>query len=336
MNIKFIQKHALENDMSIVEAWQEFAAKDNTNFLKVKEYYNAIVASNKLEKKMDLLNELYSFVKSIASFYYQDLKNYAGIKNLILYSEQAIPKEYIINIAPSYKYKETRKIPSLKDEEYIIKYIVSKVRDQLYQISGWPLTSKKDILKVDLTGECFDAAAHIKQLATSLNLKAQIYNIRPGFIKKGSICDYCAEHAFVIVTINETNYLIDVTFSQYFAIATSSLKRTGLLNFMGPSVGIYMLMDSNRKKVADKILKDGYIKLTSQELKYYLDGFTNFYRNGTYYERTNDFTYTPEYQVDDYMRFLQGKDNQLNHEDKESLAYQKLPLKNPNMDFSKR
>ena len=97
-----------------------------------------------------------------------------------------------------------------------------------------------------------------------------------------------------------------------------------------------MLMSEERKKIAQKILKDGYIKLTPNVLKYYLDGFTNFYRNGTYYEETNDFSYEPTYQDSDYMAFLEGKDNQLNHEKEKYLAYQKLPLKNPNLNFHKR
>ena len=71
-------------------------------------------------------------------------------------------------------------------------------------------------------------------------------------------------------------------------------------------------------------------------MKTYLDAFTISFRNGLYYENTLDFSYTTEYSLDDYIRFIHGDDNQINHEDKLYLGYQSKPLKNYKLNFKKR
>ncbi len=321
----------MNRDIILTEEVKKYMEEVNNNYFQAKKYYQAIINTQNTYQQMALLNELYSFIKSIATFYYQDLNDYMDIKSLVLDSEKAINQEFIIDTTPHYKYKKKRIAPKflLKDEEYMVKYLVNKTRDKLY-------VNSLDIANLNLQGKCFKAAERVLSLSALNKVKATSYVIRPGYIKNASICDYMAEHAFVILNLNGNKYLVDPTYSQFFYLSTSSLNRKGVLDFMGTNVGTYMLMSEERKKIAQKILKDGYIKLTPNVLKYYLDGFTNFYRNGTYYEETNDFSYEPTYQDSDYMAFLEGKDNQLNHEKEKYLAYQKLPLKNPTLDFHKR
>ncbi len=55
-------------------------------------------------------------------------------------------------------------------------------------------------------------------------------------------------------------------------------------------------MDERRRKAAAKILKEGWISLTPEKFKDYMDGFLLSWRNGLYYETTNDFfLYSPLY-----------------------------------------
>ena len=104
----------------------------------------------------------------------------------------------------------------------------------------------------------------------------------------------------------------------------------------GCKAGVYMLMTEDSKKIANELLSNGYIEINEETLKIYLDPFAISFRNGLYYEQTQDFSYTTDYDADDYMEFLWGNDNQLNYEDQNCLGYQNRPLKNPNMNFNKR
>lgn len=97
-----------------------------------------------------------------------------------------------------------------------------------------------------------------------------------------------------------------------------------------------MLMQNNGVNISKSILQDGYIVLNEDVFKTYLDAFTISFRNGLYYEETNDFSYTTKYTIDDYIIFLNGYDSQINHEIKDTLGYQKRPLKNYQLSFHKR
>ncbi len=94
-----------------------------------------------------------------------------------------------------------------------------------------------------------------------------------------------------------------------------------------------MLKDLEREKVARTILKKGWIKLTEENLKHYLDGFTLYYRNGLYYENLGVADYKVDYNIDTYINFLFGDDSQIKHESRRFLGYQYSPLKNRNFKF---
>ena len=95
-------------------------------------------------------------------------------------------------------------------------------------------------------------------------------------------------------------------------------------------------MTKKRLLVAKKILKDGWIELTDDNLKSYLDGFTLFYRNGLYYEKKTNSSYETSYTSKDYNNLITGYDSQVDHEDIETLGFQQRPLQNPHLDFQRR
>lgn len=88
-----------------------------------------------------------------------------------------------------------------------------------------------------------------------------------------------------------------------------------------------MTLTEEKLKLAVSLLEKGYIELTDENGKNYFDTFTLSYRNGLYYEKTNDFTYTTPYTLKDYINFLQGTTSLLKYEDINTLGYQKTPLK---------
>lgn len=77
------------------------------------------------------------------------------------------------------------------------------------------------------------------------------------------------KHSFAIVGSNKKMYIVDCAYRQFFSLSYNIDSEE--LNQMDP--GIFMLEDEKRKKVAEQILKQGYIELTEENLKLYLDGF---------------------------------------------------------------
>lgn len=95
-----------------------------------------------------------------------------------------------------------------------------------------------------------------------------------------------------------------------------------------------MLLNEERENVAKELLKKGYIILTPDTLKHYLDGFTLSFRNGLYYEQ-NGISYTTPYTYEQYLDFLYTDASLTDYEDRSLLGYQKRPLRNPNFEFNK-
>ena len=171
----------------------------------------------------------------------------------------------------------------------------------------------------------------VNEARRQLKIEYGIENINLADIYNGS-----GYHYVVFAKVNNKKYLIDTTYAQFFTAKWNTLDRLGLCNVQNCLPGRYMIMNKERLLVAKKILRDGWIELTSDTFKHYLDGFTLSYRNGLYYERNNDFSYETPYTAKDYLSFLEGKDNQVKREGRELLGFQYEPLRNPYLDFSKR
>ena len=120
--------------------------------------------------------------------------------------------------------------------------------------------------------------------------------------------------------------MVDITYSQFFKLDKNILNRIGAINFLGCSTGIFMNMTGSRKNVANNLLEKGFIKIENEVMKDYLDGFALSYRNGLYYETTNDYTFKTNYSNEDYLNFLIHNDNQINHENEKFLDIQKIPI----------
>ena len=103
----------------------------------------------------------------------------------------------------------------------------------------------------------------------------------------------------------------------------NSLERIGIPFLSSAKPGIFMTLNDNRMFLADKLLKRGWIHLTEDNIKNYFDGFALSYRNGFYYDETDDYSFTTNYTSSDYVNFLEGKDSQVNHEGERVLKLQK-------------
>lgn len=292
-----------------------------------------------IEKYLSLINttspndekikQVYSFIKEISPYLYQNghMKHaYTHLVNTILdFEYNLLPNEFIIFSEPLYT-KEQKEINLQSDPEQILSSIVNETRR--YLIEKFSRRNKENnINKMDFANYCNIASKKVKELCDEKNIKCEKVIIHPGYSEEEYLYNGNCYHFINIVYINEKRYLIDCTYRQFFTLRGNMLERIGIVNLSGCKPGVFMLMTENRKKVADKILKDGWIELTDSVLKDYLDGFSLSFRNGLYYEQTNDFSFTTPYSASDYIRFLSGIDDQVNHEGNEVLGYQKKPLK---------
>lgn len=74
-------------------------------------------------------------------------------------------------------------------------------------------------------------------------------------------------HSFAIATIGEKKYIIDCAYRQFFQTADNDEKEETL------ELVAIMSCDKKRKKLAQQILKSGWIEATPENLKEYLNGF---------------------------------------------------------------
>lgn len=279
------------------------------------------------DNHQEILSKIYRYIKSITNSYYNQecmQKGYLQLREYIIEAEAKFPREKMLKVSVFINKRD--------EKEDFIKYIVNTARKRLLVECTYGLENKK-IEDIDLTDHCRSASIYIKKLCNDHHVESYILPIYPGYDDSACLCDGAGYHFANIIKYNNKYYLVDVTYSQFFYTRRNSLDRLGLVDMSGCSAGIFMLMTDMGKRVAKTLLKDGYIELNEEIFKTYLDAFTVSFRNGLYYEKTNDFSYTTQYQLDDYVHFLQGWDNQINHEGKENLGFQKKPLRNCNLKF---
>ena len=303
------------------------------NIKKILNYINEI---EKIKTKITsdnykaILNDLYNYVKKIIPFYYNNkhyLPYYQQILSRILDAEGQI-NENIIDTKIPFKMKK-------KNNDFL-ENLIHETR--LYLLSIYyeeKLTDKLlgGVFDVDLVNYCKLSAEYIQKECESNNIKSKIICIAPGYDEKSSIYLGSGFHFFNLITYNNNEYLVDVTYSQFFKASTNNLNRLGIIYISGCDVGHFILLTPEGKNITNDLIKDGYTIVNNYTLKTYLDAFTISYRNGLYYEKNNDFSYKTDYSLADYEKFLYTNENQVQKEGYEVLGYQKKPLKNPELKF---
>ena len=274
-----------------------------------------------IEEQFNNLEELYRYVRSIQNDYFIDGNLSEEFNYLVRYlrkAEEDIPKGFIIESSPIYNKDSS--------EEDKLKSVIYTVRSRLLNNN----------VNDPLTDMCSYSSNLVSRFARDYDLDTRRVVIYPGFTKEHSMLHFgSGYHAFNIVNINDKNYIVDLTYRQFFLNDKSSLERIGVCNLFNTTPGKFMTLNDSRLKTASELLKNGYIEMTDENMKNYFDGFALSYRNATYYDETGDFSFTTNYSPYDYMRFINEEDSQLNHEGIDRLGYQKKVLKNPNIRFSK-
>ncbi len=271
----------------------------------------------------DNMDELYRYVRSIQNHYFinGNLSNdFSYISRYLKKAEEDLPKGFIMESSPRFNQEFN------SEEEEKLRYIIYNVRSKL-------LNNNFNDSLIDMCSYCSNL---VSRCANELDINTRRIIIYPGFTKEHSLLHYgSGYHAFNMVMINDKNYIVDLTYRQFFLKDRNSLERIGVCGLSNTLPGRFMMMNESRMKTASKLLKDGYIEMTDENIKNYFDGFALSYRNATYYEETDDFSFTTIYSPYDYIRFICEEDSQLNHEGIERLGFQKKILRNPNIRFNK-
>ena len=299
---------------------------------KLKIYRELISLNNENTK---LLDKIYKYIKIKES----KLNIQSGteeedmIREYIYGIETIFSDMYLIPYKPKFSLEMTR--DDISDSpSSILDYIVNESRKTLYIQSRY-LGNNSNIDEISTINKCHEMAVDVIYNCQLLNIKNKLYKLNPGYIDNSSLFGGSGYHYITIAELFGKYYLIDPSYSQYFTVKRNSLERLGICNVQNCLVGRYMMMTKERIAIAKKLMSDGWLELNESNFKAYLDGFTLFYRNGLYYEKTHDFSYEPPYTINDYLKFLRGEDNQVNHEGEECLGYQKRPLHDPYLDFKR-
>ncbi len=308
---------------------REFLRKCKSAF---DQYKKACYSNIKYGQKV-AADELYTNLKTLADKYYHRKNlpfSFRYLSSELIAFDSLLPSESIITVPP-YDFSKTIPKPhNLDNPEEVLDYIIFKTRNYLYDKVSF---NNRDALKFedyDLQGECKEAIRFINTLALDLNIDFRNIMINPAFNYNWGF-NYGGNHHLTLLYFNEEAYLVDPTISQFTLQKRCNLNVLGVPLIPLCAPGIFMMYDELRKKVLKTILQKGYIKCTEEVMKSYMDSFLLSFRNGLFYERTGDFSFTMSYSSADYEKLLSGRLDLFELERKEELWYQLRPLENPHL-----
>lgn len=261
---------------------------------------------------MDLdINDLNNLVNSDDYEYLRKIFNH-------LKSVNDNNNEYLKYINCLLKCRDKMKINYICDtilDTYLIndKAIKNIINKTIYKVLKYFGGIYKDINELDMTNNCTGISLYVEKISKEERVECELKDIWPAYSRDEKIYGNRGFHYFNILEIDNKKYLVDLTYKQFFKCNYCLEEEIGVPLLCAPLPGFFMMIDEERKKVAKEILNKGYIELKNNVLKHYCDGFTLSYRNKNYYN-IHGYDYTTTYKDEDYYNFLNGVDNQINHE----------------------
>lgn len=301
------------------------------NFDKYCKYFDeAFLKIKNCDSKDDAIKEmntLYEFLKQITPEFFCGhtlCGGYNILKRKLIECEGLMPKEFIIESSPNFIPGKTKNnIPVSASDEYILNWLVGMTREFLNVKINQKSKVLIDFNQLDLGNKCEEASNRVLWLCKEIGLKCHKLIIYPGFTTYPQLYDGNGYHVIVVVYLGNEKYIIDCTYRQFFTLAYNNLNRIGLIDISNCRAGIFMTMNDERLNLANQILKRGWFLVTDDNIKNYFDGYAISYRNGLYYQTTNDYSYETTYSAIDYKDFLRKIDSQVKHEGEEVLGFQR-------------
>lgn len=288
---------------------------------------NSYIDKMTIDNYQEILSDIYKYVKKVCPPYFEkDDENidYEYLKLSILLAEEKVKSQKVLDVPIYFDLSEKK--------DNVIEQIIYDTRKYLLEEHKY-IGYRNGLIDINFTDDCKKASDYIKHMCHLNNIWCHVMKISPGYDDLYYLFNGSGNHFANIIKYENKYYLIDTTYSQFFYSKRNNIDRLGILGISGCGIGAFMLMNEERKNIATKIIRDGYIELNEEIFKNYMDGFTLSFRNGLYYEKTDNFSYTTKYTLDDYINFLIGSDNQVNYEGEENLGFQRRLLKNYNLNF---
>ena len=290
------------------------------SYKKIRTAKNSEVADNEIEK-------LYKYTKDITPEFFRGdnlSKNYRHIKRKLIECESVLPKDFIIESDPIYEFDMfDLQVPVNESFQNKLDWAIYMTRRYLHIKNSISKRSLEDFNRLDLANFCELASKRFYYFCQLVGIECKVFIIDPGYTSEVELFNGYGYHFINAIKNGNEQYIVDTTYRQFFTLKYNNLERLGIVDISGCRPGVFMLMTKKREILAREILKKGYFKVTKDNLKNYLDGFTLSFRNGLYYIDTNDYSYTTNYTATDYVNFLNGEDNQLNYEREELLGFQR-------------
>lgn len=276
------------------------------------------------------LNKAYKYIKGEMFFYYNHENNYLHpfFEDLIAELNRAeistTFSTFILPDSPKFDYQKAKQQQFNKEnDEDILNSLIEYVWYEYAMI--YTYSYPKTLKDTSFVNNCAVFATKLCALCEEFSIECYEICINPGFLSSASLYGGCKFHYACIIKLNSGYYLIDPSYRQFFLVMNTSLERIGIPLIDGVTPGAFMVLNPERKALAQSLITKGYIKLTDKSFKDYCDGFAMSFRNGLYYKMNPYNPYKTDYTADDYKRFLKGEDNQVNHEGYEALQRQRRP-----------
>ena len=297
--------------------------------------------SQSYESKVARLNGLYETMKCLSDYINGDKEYdeiYRSLKDKLIRTESKVfSNEFICDSKPDFDPYDSKYLGGMHNQMTVDEFLdllVWLIRKSL--LADWQAEDDyiENLDNISLTDQCFQATYMGKSLCNGFKVNSQAIKIEPGFTDREKLYDGHGYHYFLMVEIGSGEYIVDCTYRQFFRLDRNLHERLGVYGLSGCNPGYYMLLNPERKRVADTILKRGWIKATADNFKNYMDGFALSFRNGLYYERNGETEFKVPYTFLDYKKFLMGEDDQIRQQDFECLAVQESVLKDK--DYCKK
>lgn len=260
----------------------------NVDFNELKTIFKSIKDP---QEKINRINELYRIIKSgeCTTFITKIINKVEEDCLLDLHLCESMPDF----IYPNGKIKYSKDF----DEEELLNYLIIKCRTDICDI----LRDKRGLEKDSLENLCDTVSLLVQKECSRRSIKSKRVLLSPYLNSKktGGFFHYAN-----VVTIGNNNYIVDLSYRQFFTLVFSALERIGMPGYSLVLPGIFMMMNESRYKTAYELLKKGYIKATDENVKNYMDGFIISYRNGLFYDDMGFVNYSTYYTADDYRSFL--------------------------------
>ena len=192
---------------------------------------------------------------------------------------------------------------SKEESEVILDFYVSEARNAMAEVLGLDLENDPLINKCDVAQKLLGSS--LEKVGVTVYPKET----------RSVISNECLGHSFLVVRISDNDYLVDITYRQFFIKENCDIDRLNMVDDLvieSPDPGYFASREPIRG-TAKTILEKGYAPLNGTTAKHYCDTFYFSKRGRGPYSNIEGNTYlnsllkeTHDYSIDDKVLKSRG------------------------------